>query len=620
MLLDSTTILVLKTHLYTFLTHSTLGLSLILYTLSFFFFFSINCFHSFTMPRRKKANTNSSANLSNRNPEDKYSQYQRYSDLTFADLLYGRISKSPSNFSPQSTASSSSAAAGLSVGKRDKRNTQLNTNYADPLSEPSIRPPHCSDVRMNRAHQSIGTLYSPVSTPLHTSTSFTGTYFSNLGRNNNERQSGNNIFSPFATPESDVGSLTSFKTATNTATPNLLQAQYRRVSVDLRNGTRSLSQETVIFTPTAERHTTVIEGECRLPTRPLFPQTTRDTPTGFQRSNAFQRNTGSVSRRRHRLYFSNFASYTPLVSERFSYQGGPSASVLTESEYETAGNSLASTPTQATYRSARSDYTNEPEPNITQLNQTETAAIKSDFTSLKQNYIQLENDFNLLLAQYIRLMDMTSHSTGSETSVNTLFEPQTSPQYIHSVALPATPFTERRPVDGNNSETPYRKVITRPDTPDLESPSAMITTIEDRTNIRIQPHAKGNSLKKRCDLIYPIYQRMDPRKRLLISKSRAYRPWGFKPDHIMKCSQQRGNLRIPTKEYKYNLKSTSTNCVAKRFKEQRLRWALRKQNRNASKYSVVDMPRSKHLAVALWRRIRLATMRVLFPRYRLNKV
>lgn len=416
--------------------------------------------------------------------------------------------------------------------------------------------------------------------------------------------------------------LSFYKTANSTPI-NWPQSQYRPVSV-FRVARRTISQSTMLYIPTQKGTTkdnknNSYDVEHVFP--PIFPKSKGiDGEVVSIYEDCVESLNNEPSSIQHTENYELKVDYqdkTPLTNV---YEDDESSFYETIEYTETEDSnstgricSTAHTSPEQIRDSLIGEPLNSGPTDIYQNDDVET--VKEKFRLLKNKYQQTKEDFNLLFDQYVRVLEMISHN---EDINKTKFSISEVPK-MTQLALISSPLItdQKQRYDQNlNLKSLPKKTITRPDTPDLTCPEAMITTVEGRSNIRIQPLPRGNNLKRREDMIYSIRERIDPSKRLLLSKSRAYHPWGFKPNQILTCSQKRGNHRIPTKDYVYPLESTSTETVAKRFKEERLRWKLRRQNSRASMYSFVDFPivKSTSFTFALWRRVKRTAIRVLFPR------
>lgn len=182
---------------------------------------------------------------------------------------------------------------------------------------------------------------------------------------------------------------------------------------------------------------------------------------------------------------------------------------------------------------------------------------------------------------------------------------------------------------------------------DPRCPKSMITTVHARQNIRHQPPpASQKSIKRRLDLIYPLHQRIDARHRPLVSKTRAYIPWGFSEDDFSECSERwqvATGTRVASRDYKYPLQNTSTTEFARRrqsqlraqqaqqaqqelarlekrqeLARQKMREELLLMRRTVSAFSLLDMPivpQAGGPVAAAWRRVKRVIFKV-WPRRR----
>lgn len=209
------------------------------------------------------------------------------------------------------------------------------------------------------------------------------------------------------------------------------------------------------------------------------------------------------------------------------------------------------------------------------------------------NVKQLETmslDFTLLLAQYERVLKLLSENDIEEPTSPT--ENVQSQQYSQTSSTPKTsstwrlrrkhrkvkkvtcipkeeehlheftklypdivckePDTNQIAQDNNDLDSPQQTIKKELD---LTSPEAMISTIQDRKNLRIKPLPNKKTIKQREDIFYPIHQRINPKKRPLLSKSRVYHPYGFTMDELKDCDFWSAN-RICSSDYLYNLEHT----------------------------------------------------------------
>lgn len=405
---------------------------------------------------------------------------------------------------------------------------------------------------------------------------------------------------------SSVSSLESYRTAVGTPTPKLVfNIMKPRIPNDLR---RSFSQSTVLYTP-KKRYRDIFEKK----------QVVNSLDDSFQTNFSLQPHTiyedtalytqGSTFKdvSNHQTS-NNFLPTTVVDNDTNTYENTDltitrSVSTVTQDLTETTSlTSLLISPASV----SSFDYGFEANHEVTDA---------KNFQLLKKSYIQLESDFNLLLAQYTKLMDLVvSLDENSTMFSKELFKPKVKGLNDAALIPKKAPGLAKSEKDLEVNQIP-RKKSCRPVVPDITSPNAMISTIKERQNIRIRAKPRKQSLKYREDMLYPIHQRIDPRRRPLLSRSRAYHPWGFKPETIIEYRQKRGT-RIPTNGYDYRLHSTSTDAVARRFQKERFRLTLKNSGRNFSSISFTDMPvaRPKGSVVYYWGRFKRIAARVWMPR------